>query len=91
MLTKRTKLHCLEKMCSGNVPSHLSFAARASGGRAEKERIFFVCLFVKGFIYLFMRQRQRQREKQAPCREPEVGLDLETSGSCPGLKAVLNR
>ena len=24
------------------------------------------------------RQRHRQREKQAPCREPDVGLDPET-------------
>ena len=38
---------------------------------------------IKDFIYLFMRntdtererQRPRQREKQAPCREPERGLD----------------
>ena len=36
----------------------------------------------KLFIYLFMRerererQRHRQREKQAPCREPDVGLDV---------------
>ena len=37
----------------------------------------------KDFIYLFMRdrerererQRHRQREKQAPCREPDVGLN----------------
>ena len=34
------------------------------------------------------RQRHRQREKQAPCREPDVGLDPETLGSCPGLKAA---
>ena len=33
------------------------------------------------------RQRHRQREKQAPCREPDVGLDPGTLGSCPGLKA----
>ena len=33
------------------------------------------------------RQRYRQREKQAPCREPDVGLDPRTPGSCPGLKA----
>ena len=33
------------------------------------------------------RQRHRQREKQVPCREPDVGLDLETPGSCPGPKA----
>ena len=32
------------------------------------------------------RQRQRQREKQDPCREPDVGLDPGTPGSCPGLK-----
>ena len=29
----------------------------------------------------------RQREKQAPCREPKVGLDPGTSGSCPEPKA----
>ena len=33
------------------------------------------------------RERQRQREKQAPCREPDVGLDPGTTGSCPELKA----
>ena len=33
------------------------------------------------------RQRHRQREKQAPCREPDVGLDPRTPGSHPGLKA----
>ena len=34
----------------------------------------------KKIIYLLMRdierQRHRQREKQAPCREPKVGLNL---------------
>ena len=54
--------------------------------------------FFKDFIYLFIemqrvrerereRQRHRQREKQAPCREPDVGLDPRTLGSCPGPKA----
>ena len=33
------------------------------------------------------RQRRRQRENQAPCREPDVGLDPRTPGSCPGPKA----
>ena len=33
------------------------------------------------------RQRHRQREKQAPCREPDVGLDLRTAGSHPEPKA----
>ena len=32
------------------------------------------------------RQRHRQREKQAPCREPDVGLDPGTPGSCPEPK-----
>ena len=33
------------------------------------------------------RQRQRQREKQAPCREPDAGLNPRIPGSCPGPKA----
>ena len=37
------------------------------------------------------RQRPRQREKQAPCREPDVGLDPVFPGSYPGPKAALNR
>ena len=32
------------------------------------------------------RKRLRQREKQAPCREPDVGLDPGTPGSRPVLK-----
>ena len=33
------------------------------------------------------RQRHRQREKQAPRREPGVGLHPGTPGSCPWPKA----
>ena len=33
------------------------------------------------------RQRHKQREKQAPCKEPDVGLDPRTPGSHPGPKA----
>ena len=33
------------------------------------------------------RHRQREREKQAPCREPNAGLDPGTPGSHPGPKA----
>ena len=36
------------------------------------------------------RQRHKQREKQAPCREPDVGLNLRSPGSHLGLKAALN-
>ena len=32
-------------------------------------------------------QRHRERERQAPCREPDMGLDPRTPGSCPGPKA----
>ena len=45
-------------------------------------------------MYLFMRdaererQRHRQRENQAPCREPDEGLDPRSLGSRPGLKAA---
>ena len=38
------------------------------------------------------RERERGRDKaQAPYREPNVGLDPQSPGSCPGPKAVLNR
>ena len=52
------------------------------------------------FIYLFMidiereRQRHRRREKQAPCQEPDVGLDPGTPGlqdHALGQRQVLNR
>ena len=33
------------------------------------------------------RQKHRQREKQAPCMEPDAGLDPGTLGSCPEPKA----
>ena len=32
----------------------------------------------------------RQRIKQAPCREPDGGLDPGSPGSHPGLKEALN-
>ena len=35
------------------------------------------------------RQRPRQKEKQAPRREPNVGLDPRTPGSHPELKVSL--
>ena len=49
------------------------------------------------FIYLLIpeghreRQRLRQREKQAPCREPDAGLDPGTPGSGPEPKAEPSR
>ena len=36
------------------------------------------------------RHRHRQREKQAPCREPDVGLNPGSPELGLGLKGVLN-
>ena len=33
------------------------------------------------------KQRHRQREEQAPCREPDAGLDPGTTGSHPEPEA----
>ena len=38
-------------------------------------------------FYLYIHERQRHRQKQAPCGEPNVGLDPVTPGSRPGPKA----
>ena len=46
---------------------------------------FFKILFI--YSWETERQRHRQREKQAPCRDPNVGLDPGTPGSHPGPKA----
>ena len=34
-----------------------------------------------------MTERERETERQAPCREPDAGLDPGTPGSRPGPKA----
>ena len=73
-------------------------AVWATVGILGGELLSFPFLFFKRF-YLFIyerhreteRQRHMQKEKQAPCREPDMGLDPRSPGSCPGLKAVLNR
>ena len=67
---------------------------------AGSHSFLFFLMFRILFIYLFMRerererergrQRQRQREKQAPCREPDAGLNPGSPGSGPGLKVALN-
>ena len=44
-------------------------------------------LFIHSWETERQRQRHRQREKQAPCREPDVGLDPGTLGSRSELKA----
>ena len=51
-----------------------------------------IIFFLRFYIFIHERhrgagQRPRQRAKQAPCREPDVGLDPRIPGSCPELKA----
>ena len=43
--------------------------------------------FFLKILFIHERDRGRQREKQAPCRKPDVGLDLDTPGSHPEPKA----
>ena len=62
-------------------------------GRSGRRTELRSCFYFFKFFFLFIRdaerekQRHRQREKQAPCREPDAGLDPRTPGSCPGPKA----
>ena len=60
-------------------------------------RAAHILFFLKKIFYLFIleregeSQRHRHSEKQAPRREPNVGLDPESPGSHPGPKMALNR
>ena len=47
----------------------------------------FTYFYIVKKMYLFIHERRRQREKQAPCGEPDEGLDPGTLGSRPELKA----
>ena len=57
----------------------------------QAQSLYVTFKFLKDFINLFMRERggqkHRQRETQAPCGEPDVGLDPRTPRSQPELKA----
>ena len=63
--------------------------------KAQKEvkhsRESFCHLFKKFYLSIHdrhrKRQRHKQREKQAPCREPAMGLDPRIPGSRPRPKA----
>ena len=63
--------------------------ARGDGMSLENGSVYLFYLFTY-FLILFIheRHRKRQREKQAPHREPDVGLDPRTPGSRPELEAV---
>ena len=55
--------------------------------------LYFPCaIFLRFYLFIHERKREaetpaRQREKQAPCREPDVGLHPGTPGSHPKPKA----
>ena len=49
--------------------------------------LFKKILFIYSWETHRERQRYRQREKQAPCGEPDAGLDPGTPGSQPEPKA----
>ena len=58
-------------------------------------RLFkFSFVVLKDFIYLFTKDRERQRhsqrEKQAPCREPDAGLDPGTWDHALSQRQMLN-
>ena len=67
---------------------------RSLAGVRSSCTVVVVVVVFKDFIYLLETQREtqthRQREKQAPCREPNAGLDPGSPGSRPGPKAALN-
>ena len=76
--------------------------AVANATRKQMIQTSSVTFFFKDFIYLFMRDTKRERErererqaetqeKQAPSREPDVGLYPQSPGSCPGLQVAPNR
>ena len=68
-----------ELFVRNTTPTHVYVKTNIPRGIDPKFMSMFI--FLKDFIYLFMRdtqrerQRYRQREKQDPCREPDVGLD----------------
>ena len=57
--------------------------------------IVLIIFFLRFYLFIHRhrereRQRHRERGKQAPCREPDAGLDPWSPGSHPRLKVALN-
>ena len=49
--------------------------------------IIIITFFFRFYLFIHERHIDRQREKQAPCREPNAGLNPKTPGSHPGPRA----
>ena len=85
-------MHIYANAC---IPPHLFFYTNSNDLHELLHTCFFLFFFLKKILFIHERprerQRHRQREKQAPCREPDAGLDPRTPESRPGPKAVLNR
>ena len=76
-----------------------TFPAPGFPGNLENSfylHLYIISLSFVNIIFIFLweaqneRERDRQREKQAPFREPVVGLDPGSPGSHPQLKVALN-
>ena len=67
-----------------------SRATHSEPARRPNKIYFLKILFIHERHREKERPRHRQREKQAPWREPDVGLDPASPGSRPGRKAALN-
>ena len=52
-------------------------------------------IFLRFYLFIHERQRHRKREKQAPCREPNAGLDVglnpQTWDQALSQREMLNR
>ena len=74
----------------GSPGSHPRLQAEPNHCATRAAPVFLFFVFKDLFIYDRHReretQRHRRREKQAPCGEPDVGLDPGSPGSRPGPK-----
>ena len=61
-------------------PSAAPHSCALSHSQVNKLNLFLKILFIYSRETERERQRHRQREKQAPCREPNAGLDSGSPG-----------
>ncbi|CAD7673489.1 unnamed protein product [Nyctereutes procyonoides] len=81
--------HSSSRSCPVSRPQKTCTAEDSSCLKPPQTEAFHFFFFLD-FIYLF-RERETDRQKQAPYREPDVGVDPGSPGSHPGLQVALNR